>query len=510
MTDPKAIHDALESISRDAVSDRTNLWPKIRERMVAEHQAVQKTAAPRPRLSWNMAYAGLAVMLFVALMTGGGYLLIRAKLDPARQGHPAVGMVPEPSHAPTAEAASPVAVATQQVEQPLVPQPTATLAATLESLPTMVFNPTPFPVATQAPGPAIAMNPSPLPPLPIAPTMTPESAPAVVALAQADPTNLGVQTVNGITVRLEWAYLDEARLALQYTVTGLPVIENGDLGQAVYTGPITSDHPALDPAPNASGRSPQTLSGVYDNGSSGLAGYVTVTEVRDLPLKAEEGEMVGISIDISVGETPVPIWQTGSDGEPFLAQWVDLSKQAAFHYDIRLPYTPSVLKKSNQTVESNGVKMQLDWVKVSPSATEARICYNLPTKADWWPGDAVAQMDDSLPDPAYLAVIDPTTDPAKRCMRVFFATVNKQDAAKLALTIPRLVTPPDYANRFDAARKALAEKGIIIEQVTSDTGPEVHITRRPEGMRMQEARHLLLEAVRDSYAGAWTFSVPMR
>jgi hypothetical protein len=509
MTDPKAIHDALDSIARDAVSDRTNLWPKIRERMVAEHQATQKSTAPRPRASWNMAYAALAVMLLVAFMTGGGYLLIRAKLDPARQGQPAVSMLSQADRTQTAQAVLPVVVTPIQAESPLPPQPTATLEATTESLPTMVFNPTPFPEATQVPGTAIAMNPSPQPPLPIAPTMTPNSAPAVVALAPAEPDHLGIQTVNGITSRLEWAYLDDARIALQYTITGLPVIDNGDLGQAIFTGPITSDHPTLDPAPNASGRAPQTLSGVYDNGSGGQAGYVTVTEVRDLPIKAEAGEMVGISIDISVGEIPVPIWQTGSDGELFLAQWVDMGKQAAFHYDIRIPYTPAVLQQVDQTVENNGVKMQIDWVKASLSATEARVCYNLPTNADWWPGDATLQVDDTQPDPAYLAVIDLNADPGKRCVRVFFATVNKEAATTLSLIIPRLVTPPDYANRFDAARKALAEKGINIEQVTTDNGPEVHITGRPQGMRMREASRLLIEAFRDSYSGAWSLTVPI-
>jgi len=340
--------------------------------------------------------------------------------------------------------------------------------------------------------------PTPIPTLPT--TAQPSSIPTIEATPSPE---IAKETVNGVTVILDWAYLDDSRIAYQYTIHGLQHVITDTINPSALVGPSVL---VTDPLP---------LTGT-GGGGGGVSvgpgeenGTVVVNAEQYLKLPAKEGDLIRVSLDISLGDVDVPIWETGPDGQPVSENpksIVHVPLIATFHYEFTVPFYPSVTIEPKFSVAANGINVELEWMKVSPSSTEVRICYDLPSSGDWQP-EGTLKIGDSEPVSISLYSNDGPVDNVRRCVRLSFPAPYDHKPTTATLTIDRLVTPMDYFTNTEIARQKLAEQGIVVEFHVEENSAGYEVLSNPDGISDEEVHRLIGDSLREAYLGPWIFPV---
>jgi hypothetical protein len=320
------------------------------------------------------------------------------------------------------------------------------------------------------------------------PTSSPE--PALIYpyyLPLAIKPDIAPQTVNGVTVEIDWAYVDESRVALHYTISGLdwPDGTFWDSMQARITSPA-----------------------LPDNAFSGAGGWnhrpvdhgvITGTDdrlFRDGAVDAEKHPNINLSVDIPVeGETSV----------------------GTFHFAFNIPVLDGIkLENLDQTVVANNVSMTLKTLILNPSHAEALLCFQMPSPVDWgltasritvggreysFSGGGIAPGADGK---GFLL-----TDP-ERCNSIGFDIPFDESTSSITLTVPKLLgSVPEVvtAERVEMANQRLADQGIQIDYVNVDHGGNIEILKQPQGMPDGEIYPLIWDALAEQYKGPWVFRV---
>ncbi len=316
------------------------------------------------------------------------------------------------------------------------------------------------------------------------PTILATNTPASTALPASN-TALS-QTLEGVTLALDWVYVDEGRLAMGLKFSDLP--EDTALGalQVAFKDvtPLQSQ-----------GYSQSMLSG--DN----QAVYVSYQVIH----ADEVGGKVSLGVDVPL------VQQTGEVQ----------TTRANFHFDINdIPVYAgqSIPIQQTYAVRHNGVEVRLKSVQVMPSSTEIVACYDFPTQDApfWYMQHATVQIGGS-PEVSYQPYQYLNEIQDDHCVKLGFATGNAGGETSLIFRVHQLVVPLTMQDvvspeRITAANQELAKDSIEIKSSPADQskGPGGwQFVRKPEFVTdpTKDPSLLVLQALEEKVDGPWEFYV---
>jgi hypothetical protein len=226
------------------------------------------------------------------------------------------------------------------------------------------------------------------------------------------------QTLEGVTVTLDWVSLNGSRLIFGFTSSGLP--DGVSFGM-----PLVAFNNAA----------PQQLRGsslILSGGEPTNGEFVSYQVVNDIL----EGGTASLGIDL-------PLVQKQADGEQVLA---------TFHYDlIDVPADSGQPTSGQQTYSTkvNGMGIRLEWLRITETATTAQLCFDLPSAGEDWKLSLVTvQYGDAkynLRGDAVLAekITPVSADDQQRCVNLDFPIGTGGDAKMLKLSVAELTNGSD-------------------------------------------------------------------
>lgn len=302
------------------------------------------------------------------------------------------------------------------------------------------------------------------------------------------------QTINGVTTKIDWAYADESRVAIAYTVSGLDW-PNGsaldNMQQLQMSIPAISEYRFG----GFSGGGGANVTFAQNGRISGSSDQFLL----DGALDAEKYPEINLNVDIPVvGPTEI----------------------GTFHFNFNVPVLNGFkLENIEQTVVANNVAMTLKSLIVNPSHVEALICFQMPSDADWGLMTSVLTVNGQeyhttgggiAQGPTGELIGDLSTN---RCNDIGFDIVNDETITSVTLTVPRLqasVNEVVTKEVVDRANQRLADKGIQFDYTNVDHGGNIVMLKQPEGLSEAEIYNLIWDAMADQYEGPWVFTVPVR
>jgi len=161
------------------------------------------------------------------------------------------------------------------------------------------------------------------------------------------------QTSEGISVTLDWVYLEDARQALGITASGLTKDMRLGIPELTFS---------------------EVVPDWYSGATLVLEGDDTLQGTYLVHQMIRPGGQPGGRADVQI-EVPVVAWR---DGRP--------TPVAAFHFElpaveITVPWGGG--GSNTYAVEVNGIEMRMQHVIFGPSYTEVRLCYEPPSTKDW-------------------------------------------------------------------------------------------------------------------------------
>ena len=298
------------------------------------------------------------------------------------------------------------------------------------------------------------------------------------------------QTINGVTTQINWAYADEARVAITYTVTGLDWPDGAMLDGMQQVG-----------------MSIPILSNVRLGGFSG-AGNNNVSIVK-------QGVVTGSSDQLFLDG----VW----DAEKYPSAKININipvegptKIGTFHFNFTIPVTNgSRIDNIDQTVVANNLSMTLKSLALNPSRVDAVLCFQLPSEIDWGPYTAYVELAGKkypfsgggvLPD-KYQKITD-----TEQCGSIGFNVKYNPSVTSLTLTVPRLQASVNEVVTqavVDRANQRLADKGIEFKYLNGDHSGNIEILKQPTNIPDSEIYTLIWDAMADQYEGPWVFTVEL-
>ena len=316
------------------------------------------------------------------------------------------------------------------------------------------------------------------------PTLLPTSG-EVLPAGQA--TSIGLnQTLEGITLTLDWIYLDESRLALGIQYTPLPPDLRLDAPRVSFIG-LT---PLQSYGYSQSFRSDENQ-----------AVYVSYQIIH----ADEAGGKVNLSLD-------VPLVRSSGGEKTALAD---------FHFDLHeIPiYRGQTLPiQQIYSVQRNGVEVRLKAVRIMPSAAEVVACYDFisPDVPFTYMQNTTLQIGEG-PEEGYRTYEYLSEIKDDHCVKLGFATGNADGEKHLFFRVHRLVVPLTMQDalppeRIKAANHELAQYGIEIKPAppAESEGPGGwQFVRKPEPGTdpAKDPALLVIQALEEKMDGLWEFYV---
>ncbi len=352
----------------------------------------------------------------------------------------------------------------------------------------------------------------------------------------ATPSPLGVQSLDGTTMTLDWVFADARRIAVGYTLNGLP-----DVPQATeLTGGLVLK--------DAQGQVIATNGGWVGQVQrvEGQPGAVTGTwsMIYTVPLFKQTQATFSLELTLGAASSVDPngtilgFFLAPAGATPFPPGVVPPSLPdhaiGAFHFDFTVPIFPQQTLLPEQTVTANGIDMTLKKIEMTPSYARATLCYHKPSAQDWM----VAGISDTptlefagytaningyslLTDGDYGGYVAKAPQPTDlpilkngRCVAIDFLLGHANHSGIATLTIPALEQSVPESFPETELRTALAKlkaEGIDMDFVVSSSasggggsGPVYH--KKPVGMTDQEAFQHFLTALGYVKPGPWVFT----
>ncbi len=301
------------------------------------------------------------------------------------------------------------------------------------------------------------------------------------------------QTIGKATVKIDWVYVDEARVAIAYTISGLDWPDGSMLDGMQQ---VRMSIPAL---------SNFRFGGFSGAGGAGggmaLSGVITASSdqlLLDGALDAEKYPNINVKIEIPV-EGP--------------------TKVGTFHFSLTVPVLNGVrIENIDQTVVANNVSMTLKYLIVNPSRVDAVICFQMPSAVDWGLTSSKLSINgkeysfsgggvyEGAPGKGF------SLSDAERCNSIGFDIMYDESASSVTLTVPQLIASTNEVVTKEVVERAnqrLADKGIQFDYENVDHGGNIVILKRPEGATDAEIYPLIWDALADQYEGPWVFTVQL-
>jgi len=322
-------------------------------------------------------------------------------------------------------------------------------------------------------------------------------------LPLATKPDIAPQTIKGITAVIDWVYVDESRVALQYTISNLD-----------WPDGVMLDATSV----QVSSTSIENIG--YGGGGMGILPVDKGTTTGNIDqllvdgtLNADEHPIIDMSVDVPVnGATAMP--RSAPQGN------LSLPNIGTFHFEFTAPvYKGNRFENIEQTVVANGVSMTLKSLMLNLSRAEAVICFQMPSAKDWGLTASIINIGGSdypysgrglLPgkDGKEFSLTDP-----ERCGSIGFDITYDESATSVTLTVPKLLASlPELIDKehVNTANQRLADRGIQFDYVPVNHGVNIEIIKRPEGVPDIEIYPLIWEALSDQYEGPWVFQVEIK
>jgi hypothetical protein len=303
------------------------------------------------------------------------------------------------------------------------------------------------------------------------------------------------QTIDDVTVTISRGYADANRVALWFRADGIDPDEAG----------LWFDSTLLDAATGEWFGTGGQSNILLDEGTDEETG-VPYTE-GILTFSHAEAVDAGATFDLTLEFDLIPAPRGQVDGA-----WPE--PVATFTFEFSLSVIEALELEPDATVSANGIDMTLQSLRISPSATSMQLCYNTPDAQDWQPvPELTIGEDEGLA--SSMGIVMPF-DPQSlyRCMNVDFliayiADETDETPPTLTVSIPRLQTsiPEPTPDKLEAAAAILAEQGIDVEFILEGRALGWEILAAPEGLTEPEIGLMIWDAMREHYAGPWTFEV---
>ena len=351
---------------------------------------------------------------------------------------------------------------------------------------------------------------------------------------QSTPQPVAAQSIDQISLTLDWVFADAKRIAFGYTLSGLP-----DLPDAfILGGTIAVTDVQGNPIGGGYGGS-SSLERSSDQ-SGALSG--TWSTVLQQPLSVDQ---ISLKIDITLDGTHGNDWNytignvlypaSGPTAEMVgsIPQVIPGNLVGTYHFEVTTQVYPVTTLLPGQVVEANGIQMELLQAELTPSYSDFILCYTKPSAEDWMIGNAVLtsgveqasiQGYSLLTDNNHSMTKIPVTLPPTsltgenvRCAKVEFMLGHSNQARTITLTIPGLErSVPEVIPQaeLDVSLAKLREQGIeMTYSVTRGVGgggggPEY--TQLPEGMTQKEAYDRFMDALGYRVPGSWVFTFPFQ
>lgn len=315
---------------------------------------------------------------------------------------------------------------------------------------------------------------------------------------------LPFQEVGDIKVTLLHAYVDVLRAAVVYRVEGLsaeqyPDIQLTDLeGKPLFVSGV----------------------GVQVDENDPTVFIATLTFAQPLRHKAYS--------DFFPPRQPIVYGRFVGKLKIIFNPWQEQGGQEVT-FDLNLPAYPALVLTPAQPVIAEGLEMRLEKLEISPSFTQAYLCYQKPGQADWMLSHQttlqIGQAQASVSD--YRMIFDDdygmserpqwATLPGNgRCVIGGFPVGHHSRPEMLTLTVALEQSLPESIpdDQLQAIREKLRQQGIEIEWVTfSGTGgggggPQ--IKQKPPQMTELEVLQRFYEALGYIFPATWTFNVEIQ
>lgn len=342
---------------------------------------------------------------------------------------------------------------------------------------------------------------------------------------------IGKQTVNGMTITIDWVLADAKRVSFGYTIEGLPDIpeatdlfgniqltEKSGVGELGWNGDSK-----IERAKNSHGTLVGSWSSVFavpftqPKGNFGL----------DIIL-GDDKEMY--DTNFTIASFPFPVNATPYPPNVFPPKLPD-HKVGNFHFDFETEIFPLLSLTPNQSVTANQINMRLEKLEITASFTAATLCYSKPSPSDWGVSRTTLKVgNQETLNNSYSLVFDsdyggyqgvppqPKDFPQiqeGRCVQLEFLSGHGNKSGLVTLIIPRLEQSmpesiPD--TELAVAREKLLSQGIDmdwkVETFSGGGGGAGPVYNKlPDGMTQAEAYQRFIEALGYIHQGAWEFTV---
>lgn len=346
------------------------------------------------------------------------------------------------------------------------------------------------------------------------------------------PASLGNQTVGDVNLTLDWAFVDAKRVAVGYTVRGLPDIPEATelLGTMELTANQDEPLPWSEDGSSTISRlegEPGVLQGTWSFVFAAPLNQSVIDLHLEITLDNTERNQI-------IAQFPFPPEATPYPPGVFPPTLPD-KKIGTFSFDFISPVYPLTMTGPLPAVTANGIKMWIEEAELTPSFSSFTLCYPKPTPAnkDWWLGRATLQVKDvEVQNSSGRLLFDQDIEGINqlppeisaslgehgRCISLNFLLGHANQTKSMTLTVPRLEqSMPESIPDADlqAAQEKLAAQGIELSFMTyyssgGGGGGGFDFTRLPEGMDQNSAYERLLEALGYVYPGPWVFTIEIQ
>lgn len=346
---------------------------------------------------------------------------------------------------------------------------------------------------------------------------------------QPTPQPVAEQSIDQVSLTLDWVFADAKRVAFGYTITGLPDLPDAFIlgGTIVVTDAQGNPVGGGDGGSSTLHRNPDqagTLSGTW---STILQQPLTIDQLSlkiDITLDGTHGN----DWNYIIGNVTNPAISPTAESTGTIPDVIPGNLVGTYHFDVTTQVYPVTTLRPGQVIEANGIQMELLQAELTPSYSNFILCYNKPSAEDWMIGNAelTSGVDQAwlsgyslLSDPDFVmknpVILLPTSlsGGSVRCVQVEFMLGHSNQSRTITLTIPGLErSVPEVIPQaeLELALAKLREQGIeMTYSITRGVGgggggPEY--TRLPEGVTQNEAYGRFMDALGYRAPGPWVFT----
>ena len=347
---------------------------------------------------------------------------------------------------------------------------------------------------------------------------------------------IDAQTQSGVTVSLDWAFVDALRIGVGYTITGLP-----DEPEATELSGMVYFVDALGNPIGGSGIGSSNISRVPDQPGV-LQGTFSVGFLEPLT-QAEANFQWIITLDGTWRNETIAAFPFPPDTPAYppgvYPPQLPEGFIGTYMFNFTAPVHPMTIREDIPPVTANGLEIQIPRAEISPSLSKIMLCYQKPSERDWWivsgtmsdgideihfnSASLVFDQDSAIyqefqeTTSAWVTPSDIQITEHSRCLILNFLLGYGDANNNLVLTVPYLeISPPEVvpAAELAAAREILHAQGIEItyeiwESAGGGGGGGVQFIMLPVGMDWETANHKYLEALGYIYDGPWVFTIDL-